>query len=61
MTRAPAQFVFHVLVCNNFVFYEGYFLKLPQHDGNTCGAKMHDVTLLVERRDENLLLSDSYM
>lgn len=59
MARAAAQFGFHVLLCNNFVFYEGYFLKLPRHDGNTCGAVMHDVTLLVERRDPNLLFPDS--
>lgn len=60
MARAPAQFVFHVLICNNSVFYEGYFLKLPQHDGNTCGALTHGVTRLAERRDEKLLFSDSY-
>lgn len=44
MTRAPAQFVFHVLVCNNSVVYKGYSLKLPQHDGSTCGAIIHDIT-----------------
>lgn len=44
MTRAPAQFVFHVLICNNFVVYEGYALKLPQHDENTCGAIIHTYT-----------------
>lgn len=49
VTQAPAEFVFHVLICNHFVFYEGYFLKLCQHDGNICGALIHDVTLLVER------------
>lgn len=55
MTPAPAQFAFHVLVHNHFVFYEGYFLKLPQHDGNTCGDVIHDdVTLSVEGGDENL-------
>lgn len=43
LTRDPARFVFHVLVCNNFAFYEGYFLKLPRHDGNTCGALVRDV------------------
>lgn len=58
VTQAPAEFVFHVLICNHFVFYEGYFLKLCQHDGNICGAFIHDVTLLVERWDENLLFSD---
>lgn len=58
MTQAPAEFVFHVLICNHFVFYEGYFLKLCQHDGNICGALIHDVTLLVEKWDENLLFSD---
>lgn len=60
-TPDPPQFVFHVLVCNNLEFYEGYFLKLPQHDGNTCGAVIHDVAILGERLDQNLLPSDSYM
>lgn len=60
-TPDPPQFVFHVLVCNNFQFYEGYFLKLPQHDGNICGAVTQDVAILGERLDKNLLPSDSYM